>query len=144
MTGNRAFTKTRPAAALIAASLIVAFLVLFVILANTARLGILGFFYEYQHGDKVSHFALYGLLALSLNLALLQLRTSGSAAGRIARVGLVLALFAGLEELSQAFVATRNADVFDLLAGYAGLACGSLTALRLSRGREASAKARGA
>ena len=70
------------------------------------------------YGDKFGHIGLYGLLALLVDLALLQRRTSffemplGCA--------LVLA-FALIEELSQGFLPSRTVDIGDAISDCLGV-----------------------
>lgn len=97
------------------------FLVFVVITANLGVVGdLFGWLVDYPHGDKVGHFALYGILALIVAL--------GFSISR-ARLGfwhplkstLLIAAIAILEEISQFFFIYRSPDLIDLLAGLAGI-----------------------
>lgn len=105
-----------------------------VALANTGNLGpILHVVERVPFGDKVAHFALMGLFAFAVCLALGR-RESGRTPERAAwvgGVGVFLVVFA--EELSQRFIATRTFDLLDLTADVFGIALGSLIARRLLR-----------
>jgi len=72
------------------------------------------------HADKVAHFLLFGLLSFILNIVFLfkQIRLGKH---RIYRGTLLVAIFMVVEEFSQHYVATRNFDLYDLLADFSGL-----------------------
>jgi polysaccharide biosynthesis protein VpsQ len=82
--------------------------------------------------DKVGHFFLLGSLALTLNLGL---------RGRIAQVGPLSAQMGGLivgalitlEEISQLWIPSRQFDLGDLAANYAGIAFADWLARRWLR-----------
>ncbi len=67
---------------------------------------------------KGAHLAEYAVLALLLWHALRQAHAAGASAWRWSRAGLVLllvALFAGTDELHQAFVPARDASIRDVM-----------------------------
>jgi VanZ family protein len=80
-------------------------------------------------GDKVSHFALTGVLSVLTNLAFRCRRLSGS---RFApSVGtLVVMLVVVAEEISQIWIPGRNFEFFDLTADFLGIACGDFAAIK--------------
>ncbi|SDX01786.1 VanZ family protein [Marinobacter mobilis] len=86
------------------------------------------FFYlvqQWPYGDKACHFLLYGLLALLLNLTL-ELKVLTVARIRVYAGTLAVALFAVIEELSQALFPNRTLDAMDLAADAAGILLFSL------------------
>jgi uncharacterized membrane protein YhaH (DUF805 family) len=81
--------------------------------------------YAFPNGDKVGHFALMGLLALALNLALSARRIR--IAGRSVLLGSLLALlFVSIEELTQALSRHRTLSILDLGFSYLGILFASL------------------
>lgn len=72
------------------------------------------------YGDKIGHFGLMGLLAFLVNLSL-----QGRAVnlwGRSVLLGsLLVVIFVTLEELSQAFIATRTLSFMDWTADMLGI-----------------------
>ncbi len=87
--------------------------------------------YDFPGGDKIGHFALYGVLAFLLGRAFprpLQL-------GRISAPIVILALlaFAALEEYTQQFFSTRTSDVVDLAFSFLGILTGAWLAWLLIR-----------
>ena len=111
--------------------------------ADTGRLGPLGVVYSFQYGDKVGHFVLLGSLALLVDLALLQLLPRIDAKTLAVASSAAIGGFISLEELSQVWMPTRSPDVFDLLASYAGIAAGTLTAFALQERVRAPKRAPG-
>ena len=101
------------------------FLLIVIILADTGRLGFLGFIYAFPYGDKAGHFILYGILSLLLNLTFL--RSLRHRPSRLAAVSvtLLLALAIGLEEWSQTLVPERTPDWVDLMFSYLGVSAGA-------------------
>jgi hypothetical protein len=81
------------------------------------------FIHQIPYGDKLGHLGLMGTLSLLSNLALTP-RYLHLLRIPITRVTAILLLLISLEEVSQAFIPTRNFDLLDLLADIAGLAVG--------------------
>lgn len=83
--------------------------------------------YDIPYGDKVGHFVLLGLMSYLLVRAVLS--TYPERRGRAVFFALLaLAVLAGAEEFSQRWFAKRMFDLWDLFAGYAGLAAGAFLA----------------
>ena len=106
----------------IATAIFTSFIVWMIYLANTGQNSV---FFNIAtlvpYGDKLSHFFLFGLLALGVNLVL-KLRSF-----RLARItvpiGSAVTLSAVmLEEFSQYYVTTRTLDYVDMLASIGGIA----------------------
>ena len=74
------------------------------------------------YGDKIAHFLLYGMMAMSLNLAL-RCRTYKVFNVPVQLGGLLVFWFAFIEELTQYLFPTRNLDIMDLIADIAGILC---------------------
>jgi polysaccharide biosynthesis protein VpsQ len=85
------------------------------------------FIHNIPYGDKIGHVGLMGTLCLLCNLAFTPRRIRFLPAF-ITRVTFILFTLISLEELSQAFIATRSCDWFDWLADIAGLALGQMAA----------------
>ena len=111
------------------------FILLIIILADQGKLGILGVFNQIPLGDKVSHFILYGILTLLLDLTLIRSLPNRSPKLIVLGMGLILVLIAGLEEYSQQFFARRTYDLVDLSFSYMGVIFFSWRAIR-SVGRD--------
>jgi polysaccharide biosynthesis protein VpsQ len=111
--------------------LFAAFLVVIIVLADSGRLGFLGFIYDFPYGDKVGHFFLYGILSLLLNLTFLRSRPPSTSKRVAVTVTLLLALAIGLEEWSQNFFAGRTPSWADLLFGYVGVSLGAWVAWKV-------------
>lgn len=81
-------------------------------------------------GDKVGHFALWGMLTAVVNLAIP--RPLVSVAGRFVPIGTaVLVLVVIVEELSQLWLDNRTFDPMDLLANLFGIAVATILVGRL-------------
>lgn len=106
-----------------------------VVLADTANLGpVLHLVARVPYGDKAAHFALMGVLALVISLALggPATRRTPTRASLLGGVGVFVVVLG--EELSQIFVETRTFDLLDLTADALGIALGAYAAWRpLSR-----------
>ncbi len=76
--------------------------------------------YDFPNGDRLGHFAIYGLIAYVFSIAS---RFRRAQLGRFSVLwGVILAVgLATAEEASQLFIAARTADSIDLLVGYAGI-----------------------
>lgn len=72
------------------------------------------------YGDKIAHTALYGMFALLMNLVL-QCRTILLRNYKLHLGTVIVGIFGGLEEISQAFFVTRSCDWADLGADAVGL-----------------------
>lgn len=106
------------------------FIIAVIILANLGMLDVLGFLNEIPLSDKAGHFVLYGILTLLVDLALFRTRPDLSRRLLAFRVALVLALFIGLEELSQQVFPNRSFDLLDLAFSYLGVTFFSWVALK--------------
>jgi polysaccharide biosynthesis protein VpsQ len=101
--------------------LFTAFVILIILLADTGNLGILALMNSFPHADKLGHFILYGILALLINLTLFRGRPPRSRKWLAFGSSLILAVFIGLEELSQQYFSNRTFSIADLVAGYLGV-----------------------
>ena len=109
------------------------FILLIVILADRGQLGPINRIYDFPYGDKVGHFALFGLLNFFVTLTFLRALPSQNPKWVVLSVGLILALLIGAEEYSQKFFEARTFDLVDLLAGCVGLIVGGWVALNLKK-----------
>ena len=113
------------------------FIVVIVVLADMRHLGFLYAVYDFPFGDKVGHFFLFGLLSLVVNLSVLGpvsgplVRPQVENKHKVVKASLILALFVGLEELSQRWFPARTSDLFDLSASYMGIAFFVFVALQI-------------
>ena len=95
------------------------FIAAIVVLADQGRLpGIIAALYDFPNGDKVGHFFLMGGLSLLVNLAL-----PARPLRHHLLASLLVAALVALEEASQAWFGTRHAELADLAASLAGIAC---------------------
>jgi hypothetical protein len=109
------------------------FILAVVVAADTGIIGQYLKWLTFFGGDKIGHFALFGMLSLLINLALFQ-AFAVSDPKRVAGIsGLLLALLIGAEEFSQNFFSTRTASWMDLAASYLGVVVFSLLALKMRR-----------
>ena len=106
------------------------FIILVIVLADTGNLGILGLVYRIPYADKVGHFMLYGLLALLINLTLFRSVPAQRRVWVAVLSGLILAIFIGLEELSQRSFPNRTFSLEDLTASYLGVMVFSWLAIK--------------
>ncbi len=111
-------------------ALLLGILIVTAVLLDDARaLGPLYIVYIIPYGDKVAHFMLFGLLSMFLNLAAFEKWPGLPHITLALRIdGLLMALMA-LEELSQTLFPQRRASIWDVFAGYLGVA--AFTALAL-------------
>lgn len=86
--------------------------------------------YDFQNGDKLGHFILFGLLNFFLTRASLSALPSKSRGWVTLSVGLTLALGVALEEGSQQFFSSRTFDLVDLLASFLGVMAGGWMAYK--------------
>jgi hypothetical protein len=91
------------------------------------------FLQHIPYGDKLGHVGLMGTLCLLCNLAFTP-RSLRFLPAFITRVTFILFTLITLEELSQAFIATRSCDPLDWLADLAGLALGQMAATGIRKG----------
>ena len=106
------------------------FILLIIILADTGNLGIFRLIYRIPYADKAGHFLLYGILALLVDLTLLGSVRKQTHLWVAVTNGLILALFIGIEELSQRHFAARTFSLDDLSASYLGVIFFSWLAIR--------------
>ena len=85
-------------------------------------------------GDKVGHFCLVSTLSFLCNLAF-SAKNPSFLPRFITLVTFILLAVLTLEELSQAFVASRHLDFYDWLADLAGLTFGQFCAAKIHRTR---------
>ena len=89
--------------------------------------------YAFPNGDKVGHFILYGLLNFFITRAFLSSLPTRRGGWVTLSVGLILALFVALEELSQMFFSARTFSLLDLLASSLGIIVGGWVAYNIKR-----------
>lgn len=90
------------------------------------------FIHSIPYGDKLGHVGLMGALCLLCNLAFTPRRLR-FLPPCVTRVTFILFTLITLEELSQAFIATRTCDPIDWLADLTGLALGQMAATVIRR-----------
>lgn len=90
------------------------------------------FIHNTRYADKLGHIVLFGILGLLCNLAFPNFRIR-NLPRCITAVTFVLLIFISLEEISQAFIASRHCDFFDWLADVVALAIGQIAAIAVSR-----------
>jgi VanZ family protein len=100
------------------------FLVLIIILADYRHLpSFITMFYAFPYGDRIGHFALFGLLSFLLCMAF-PIPSIRALKGNIPVLTLALAFFIIAEEVSQCFISTRTFSWADLAASLAGWGLG--------------------
>ncbi len=114
-----------------------AVIVAIIVMADTGRLGFLSAVYSFPFGDKIGHFTLYGILTLLVNLAAFEAWPKQDRKRMTLLAMLLLAVPIGLEEWSQRFIHGREASIWDLSAGYLGLAVFAWVGLQIERRRRA-------
>ncbi len=92
--------------------------------------------YDFENGDKLGHFILYGLLTFFITRAFLSSLPSKSRSWVTLSVGLTLALGIALEEWSQQFFSARTFDLVDLAASFLGVLVGGWVAFKIKRPKE--------
>jgi VanZ family protein len=97
------------------------FILLVIVLADAGRLGVLAYVNRIPFGDKIGHFALYGTLALLVNLSLFRWKPAWNRVWIAVVSGVTLALLIGVEEFSQQLFAERTFSLADLAASYLGV-----------------------
>ncbi len=89
--------------------------------------------YDFENGDKLGHFILFGFLTFFITRTFLSSLPSKSRSWVTLSVGLVLALVIALEEFSQIYFSTRTFDLIDLLASFLGVLVGGWAACKIKR-----------
>lgn len=89
--------------------------------------------YDFQNGDKLGHFILFGLLNFFITYTFLSALPPKPRSWVTLSVGLTLALAIALEEYSQRYFSTRTFDLIDLLASYLGLIVGGWVAFKIKK-----------
>ncbi len=89
--------------------------------------------YDFENGDKLGHFILFGFLTFFITRTFLSSLPSKSRSWVTLSVGLILALGIALEEFSQQYFSTRTFDLIDLLASFLGVLVGGWAAYKIKR-----------
>ncbi len=114
-------------------------IIVIVLLADTRHLGFLHAVYDIPFGDKVGHFVLFGLLSLSVNLAVFEARPAGNRIRLAAATSAILALLIGMEEFSQRWIRSRTFSLLDLTASYLGVAFFAWLAIKWEKRKPSNA-----
>ena len=113
------------------AALFLAFIIGLIVLADADLLpDFVNTIYDFPNGDKVGHFVLYGLLNFFITRAFLSSLPTRRGGWVTLSVGLILALFVALEELSQMFFSARTFSLLDLTASLLGIIVGGWVAYK--------------
>ena len=113
------------------AALFLAFIIGLIVLADADLLpDFINAIYDFPNGDKVGHFVLYGLLNFFITRAFLSSLPTRRGGLATLSVGLILALFVALEELSQMFFSARTFSLLDLTASLLGIIVGGWVAYK--------------
>ncbi len=113
------------------AALFLAFIIGLIVLADADLLpDFINAIYDFPNGDKVGHFVLYGLLNFFITRAFLSSLPTRRGGWVTLSVGLILALFVALEELSQMFFSARTFSLLDLTASLLGIIVGGWVAYK--------------
>ena len=113
------------------AALFLAFIIGLIVLADADLLpDFINAIYDFPNGDKVGHFILYGLLNFFITRAFLSSLPTRRGGWVTLSVGLILALFVALEELSQMFFSARTFSLLDLTASLLGIIVGGWVAYK--------------
>jgi len=111
-----------------------AFIIAIIILADNGSLPpFIRAIYDFENGDKLGHFILYGLLTFFVTQTFLSALPFKSRSWVTLSVGLILALGIALEEYSQRYFPSRTFDLVDLLASFLGVLVGGLVAFKIKR-----------
>lgn len=114
--------------------LFLAFIIAIIILADNGSLPpFIRAIYDFENGDKLGHFILYGLLTFFVTYTFLSALPSKSRSWVTLSVGLTLALAIALEEYSQRYFPSRTFDLVDLMASYLGVIVGGWAAYKLKK-----------
>lgn len=113
------------------AALFLAFIIGLIVLADADLLpDFINAIYDFPNGDKVGHFVLYGLLNFFITRTFLSALPTRRGGWVTLSVGLILALFVALEELSQMFFSARTFSLLDLTASLLGIIVGGWVAYK--------------
>lgn len=96
------------------------------------NIGFSKFVRQLPFGDKLGHFSLYGVLAFLVNLALKN-RKIVVLGYKVLLGGLLVLIFAILEEFTQMALSTRNFELWDIFCDLLGVTLFSWLALRISK-----------
>jgi VanZ family protein len=89
-------------------------------------------FLNIPHFDKIVHFFLFGILAFLLMQEFLEKKIrNGKSRVSIALSFLIPLIYSALIEFFQIYIPGRGADLYDLLANFAGIISGVVTFLAL-------------
>ena len=114
------------------------FIIMVIVLADRGSIPpFIKVLYDFQNGDKLGHFILYGLLNFFLTSTFLT-RFSLNRERVALSVGLILALIVAAEEFSQQFFSARTFDLIDLAASFVGLLVGGWVAWQIKKRRSSS------
>lgn len=91
--------------------------------------------YDFENGDKLGHFILYGLLNFFITLTFIRALPNRDSNRMALSVGLILALIVTAEEFSQQFFSARTFDLIDLAASFVGLLVGGWAAWQIKKRR---------
>lgn len=94
--------------------------------------------YDFENGDKLGHFILYGLLNFFITLTFIRALPNRTSNWVTLSVGLILALIVAAEEFSQQFFSARTFDLIDLAASFIGLLVGGWAAWHIKKRRSSS------
>lgn len=104
-----------------------------IVLADLGRLpGFLAVIYAFPDGDKLGHFALYGILAFLL-VSVVPIVDKPKPWRNAFLSCFVLVLFIGIEEVSQILLINRSADLVDFFCSVLGVAVFGYVAWRIKR-----------
>lgn len=110
------------------------FIILVIISADLGTLPkLISWVYDFPGGDKLGHFALYGILTLLLDLTFFQALPHLDRKRAAVMIGLALVLLIGLEEFSQQWFANRTFSLVDLAFSYLGVVSFSWLALKTKK-----------
>ncbi len=98
-------------------------------LDDAKKLGPLYVVYSIPYGDKVAHFMLFGLLSLFINLSAFEQWPTIPRTTLALRIDAIQMVLMALEEFSQRLFPQRTASIWDVLAGYGGVAVFTAIAL---------------
>ena len=107
------------------------FIIVIIILADNGNIPpFIRSIYDFENGDKLGHFILYGLLTFFITRTFFSALPSKSRSWVTLSVGFILSLLIGAEEWSQQFFSTRTFDLIDLSASYLGVVVGGWMAYK--------------
>ncbi len=110
------------------------FIIVIIILADNGNIPpFIRSIYDFENGDKLGHFILYGLLTFFITRTFFSALPSKSRSWVTLSIGLILALGIALEEFSQQYFSARTFDLIDLLASFLGVLVGGWVAFKLKK-----------